>query len=63
MFLAVKGLFLATLRGTGVVYLQSLPFPEWLTESSRALHLPVEAEREKGSVLGAIGGLLDGDNR
>ncbi len=62
MFFGGEGLFLATLRGTGTVYLQSLPFSRM---ADRILaHAPRAGGSRKGegSVLGKIGGLLDGDN-
>ncbi|MCK5101065.1 MAG: AIM24 family protein, partial [Desulfobacteraceae bacterium] len=60
MFFGGEGLFLATLRGTGTVYLQSLPFSRM---ADRILaHAPSAGGSRKGegSVLGAIGGMLDG---
>lgn len=60
MFFGGEGLFLATLRGTGTVYLQSLPFSRM---ADRILaHAPSAGGSRKGegSVLGALGGLLDG---
>ncbi len=61
MFFGGEGLFLATLRGTGTVYLQSLPFSRM---ADRILaHAPRAGGRRKGegSVLGQLGNLLDGD--
>ena len=63
MFFGGEGLFLATLSGSGVVLLQSLPFSR---VADRILqHAPAAGGSRKGegSVLGAIGGLIDGDNR
>ena len=60
MFFGGEGLFLATLRGTGTVYLQSLPFSRM---ADRILaHAPSAggSRQGEGSVLGAIGGMLDG---
>jgi len=60
MFFGGEGLFLATLRGTGVVLLQSLPFSRM---ADRILqHAPSAGGTQKGegSVLGGIGRLLDG---
>ncbi len=63
MFFGGEGMFLATLRGEGTVYLQSLPF------SRLADRILANAPRAggnrtgEGSVLGALGDLLDGDNR
>jgi len=63
MFFGGEGLFLATLRGTGTVYLQTLPFSR-LAERVLA-HAPQAGGRSKdeGSILGGLGNLLDGDNR
>jgi len=60
MFFGGEGLFLATLSGTGTVYLQSLPFSRM---ADRILqHAPSAGgkDRGEGSVLGGIGRLLDG---
>lgn len=60
MFFGGEGLFLATLRGTGPVYLQSLPFSRM---ANRILaHAPSTggSRREEGSVLGGLGDLIDG---
>jgi len=62
MFFGGEGLFLATLQGTGTVYLQSLPFSRM---ADRILaHAPRAGGSRKGegSVLGKLGGFLDGDN-
>lgn len=63
MFFGGEGLFLATLQGVGTVYLQSLPFSR-LADRILA-HAPSAggSRSEEGSVLGGIGGLIDGDNR
>ena len=61
MFFGGEGLFLATLRGTGTVYLQSLPFSRL---ADRVLqHAPKAGGTAKGegSLLGGIGRMLDGD--
>lgn len=61
MFFGGEGLFLATLRGTGTVYLQSLPFSRM---ADRILqHAPSNGGSRKGegSILGSIGDLIDGD--
>ena len=61
MFFGGEGLFLATLRGTGTVFLQSLPFSRL---ADRVLqHAPsVGGKRQgEGSVLGRLGGVIDGD--
>jgi len=62
MFFGGEGLFLATLQGTGTIYLQSLPFSRM---ADRILaHAPRAGGSAKGegSVLGGLGRLLDGDN-
>lgn len=62
MFFGGEGLFLASLKGTGTVWLQSLPFSRL---ADRVLaHAPVLGGKSKGehSPLGALGRLLDGDN-
>jgi uncharacterized protein (AIM24 family) len=63
MFFGGEGFFLATLRGTGIVLLQSLPFSRM---ADRILqHAPKAGGTRKGegSLLGTLGGLIDGDNR
>ncbi len=58
MFFGGEGLFLATLRGTGTVLLQSLPFSRL---ADRVLaHAPSQggSNQGKGSVLGGLGNLL-----
>lgn len=61
MFFGGEGLFLATLSGRGVVFLQSLPFSRM---ADRILaHAPSEGGRRRGegSILGRLGDMLDGD--
>jgi len=61
MFFGGEGLFLATLSGTGTVLLQSLPFSRM---ADRILaHAPSGGGSSKGegSLLGRLGGMLDGD--
>jgi uncharacterized protein (TIGR00266 family) len=60
-FFGGEGLFFATLRGPGRVWLQSLPFSR-LASRIFAAAPQRGGRREEGSVLGALGGLLDGDN-
>ena len=61
MFFGGEGLFLATLRGTGTVYLQSLPLSRLAERIYR--HAPQAGGKRKGegSLLGGLGDLLDGD--
>ena len=53
-----EGLFFATLRGPGQVWLQSLP----LSRLAGRIVAASRGGREEGSVLGGLGRLLDGDN-
>ncbi len=57
-----EGLFLATLAGPGKVYLQSLPFSRLADRIYAAAPKAGGSRREEGSILGGLGGLLDGDN-
>jgi uncharacterized protein (TIGR00266 family) len=60
MFFGGEGLFLATLSGHGMVYLQSLPFSRM---ADRILaHAPSAggSDQGEGSLLGGLGRLLDG---
>lgn len=62
MLFGGEGLFLAKLRGTGTVYLQSLPFSRL---AHRVLRYAPQAgghKKGEGSILGGLGNLLDGDN-
>lgn len=56
-----EGLFFATLRGPGRVWLQSLPLSR-LANRIYAAAPQRGGSREEGSLLGGLGGLLDGDN-
>ena len=58
-----EGLFFATLRGPGRVWLQSLPISRLAGRMLAYAPRMGGGGREEGSVLGALGGLLDGDNR
>ncbi len=60
MLFGGEGVFFAVLRGPGKVWLQSLPFSRL---AGRMLAGALRKGREEGSVLGPLGGLLDGDNR
>ncbi len=57
-----EGLFFATLRGPGRVWLQSLPFSRLAGRIFAAAPQGGGRGREEGSVLGGLGRLLDGDN-
>jgi uncharacterized protein (TIGR00266 family) len=57
-----EGLFFATLSGPGRVWLQSLPFSRMADRIYKAAPSARGSRTEEGSVLGGLGGLLDGDN-
>lgn len=58
-----EGLFFVKLTGPGRVILQTLPFSRLADRIIAAAPSIGGARRGEGSVLGALGGLLDGDNR
>jgi uncharacterized protein (TIGR00266 family) len=58
-----EGLFFATLRGPGRIWIQSLPLSRLADRIVAASPAAGGARREEGSLLGGLGGLLDGDNR
>lgn len=58
-----EGLFFATLRGPGTVYVQSLPFSRLADRIIASAPRAGGSRREEGSILGSLGNLLDGDNR
>ncbi|MEN9988881.1 MAG: hypothetical protein RLZZ585_1920 [Bacteroidota bacterium] len=53
-----EGMFFATLKGPGEVWLQTLPISRL---ASRILAYGVGTRKEEGSILGGLGNLLDGD--
>lgn len=53
-----EGLFFATLRGPGKIWIQTLPISRL---ASRILSYGGSRRKEEGSVLGGLGNLLDGD--
>jgi uncharacterized protein (TIGR00266 family) len=55
-----EGVFFATLRGPGTVWIQSLPVSRL---AGRILAYATVKSREEGSVLGGLGRLIDGDNQ
>lgn len=56
-----EGLFFATLRGPGRVWLQSLPLSRMANRIIAAAPRAGGSHKEEGSILGAIGDLIDGD--
>jgi uncharacterized protein (TIGR00266 family) len=61
MLFGGEGLFLATLRGTGSVWIQSMPFSRLADRIIANAPSLGGARTGEGSVLGGLGGLLDGD--
>ena len=57
-----EGLFFASLRGPGKVWIQSLPFSRLADNIIAAAPRAGGKGKEEGSVLGGLGRLLDGDN-
>ncbi len=57
-----EGLFFATLRGPGKVWLQSLPLSRLAGRIVAAAPQTGRGGREEGSLLGGLGRMLDGDN-
>lgn len=57
-----EGLFFATLKGPGRVWLQSMPLSRLADRIIAASPKAGGARREEGSLLGGIGGIIDGDN-
>ena len=57
-----EGLFYASLTGPGHVWLQSLPFSRMADRIYKAAPAARGSRREEGSLLGGLGGLLDGDS-
>ena len=58
-----EGLFYASLRGPGTVYVQSLPFSRLADRIIASAPNTGGNSREEGSVLGGLGSLLNGDKR
>lgn len=58
MFLGGEGLFLATLQGTGTVWLQSLPFSRLANRVLACAPSTGGAAVEQGGVLGGLGNLF-----
>ena len=55
-----EGLFFATLRGPGKIWVQTLPISRL---ASRIISYGGIRRKEEGSLLGGLGNLLDGDGR
>ena len=61
MFFGGEGMFVATLSGSGTVWLQSLPFSRLADRIIANAPRMGGSSKGEGSVLGGIGRLLDGD--
>jgi len=57
-----EGLFFATLKGPGRIWLQSLPLSRMANRIIAAVPGIGKGGKEEGSILGGLGALLDGDN-
>lgn len=57
-FFGGEGLFFATLRGPGKVWIQSLPISRL---ASRVLQYATFKRKDEGGMLGGLGNVLDGD--
>jgi len=53
-----EGVFFATLRGPGTIWIQTLPISRL---ASRILQYGTYKRKEEGSILGGLGNLMDGD--
>jgi len=60
MFFGGEGLFLATLKGTGKLYLQTLPFSRLADRIISASKIGLGRQKDEGSVLGSLGKLIGG---
>lgn len=57
-----EGVFYATLRGPGTVYIQSLPFSRLAGRVLANAPNITGGGKEEGSLLGGLGRMIDGDN-
>jgi len=62
MLFGGEGLFFATLRGPGEIWLQSLPFSRLADRVLMAAPRAGGRDKGEGSVLGKVGRILDGDS-
>jgi uncharacterized protein (TIGR00266 family) len=61
MLFGGEGMFLATLQGTGTVWVQSMPFSRLADRILANAPSAGGARTGEGSILGGLGGMLDGD--
>lgn len=57
-----EGMFYATLKGPGTIWLQSLPFSRLANRVISAAPKIGGSRKGEGGILGGIGSLIDGDN-
>lgn len=57
-----EGVFFATVRGPGTVWVQSLPFGRLAERVFASAPSTGGKNKEEGSILGVLGNFLDGDN-
>ncbi|MEC2074478.1 TIGR00266 family protein [Metabacillus fastidiosus] len=62
-FFGGEGLFFATVRGPGTVWIQTLPFSRLADRIIASAPSVGGDSRGEGSILGGLGRLFDGDNR
>lgn len=62
-FFGGEGVFFATLRGPGKVWIQSLPFSRLADRIIASAPKTGGRRKGEGSILGGLGDLIDGDNR
>lgn len=62
MIFGGEGLFLATVKGTGTVYLQSLPFSRMADRILQNAPKNGGKSKGEGSMLGGLGRMIGGDN-
>ena len=62
MIFGGEGLFLATIKGTGTLYLQSLPFSRMADRILQNAPKVGGKSKGEGSMLGGIGRIIDGNN-
>lgn len=61
-FFGGEGMFFATVRGPGTVWVQSLPFSRLADRIIASAPRAGGQSKGEGSILGGLGGWLDGDN-
>lgn len=62
-FFGGEGVFFASLKGAGKVWIQSLPFSRLADRIIASAPSTGGKRKGEGSILGSLGNLLDGDNR